>query len=342
MHVISHHSQRTDFRKLINFLTEIFLSGWTRSSYQSSRCFNEKLNVSTTAHTEDAEYSPPHSLISDTSRDEIVWKRCELSCERRKNIRQFNICRITISMFEPFSRVTSNEARSGRKPTDAMDANFSRNFTWKWTESTAFLFFDLPATVEVVQTGANHGRRRCRPSITLTSANFHHRPTQPGHWFEISNRSCLSRKILLSHYFRFGSKPLGRPWTYHCTHSQYSRSQKSQAINYHKSESRCINFVCFLEKFSFPKIFCFLLREGDENSGFDARRRERLAKSKCQELKMKLIRIFIFSPRVDLHCNRSSREWIMRLLEFLSRPANTIRRRFLCSNRRFQLTFIKL
>lgn len=106
-------------------------------------------------------------------------------------------------------------------------------------------------------------------------------------------------------------------------------------------------FVFVSEKFSSfsEKVFFLWLRGeqlGSENFNFDARRREQLAKSKCQAMKMKLIRIFIFSPpRGALRCNCSSREWIMRLLEFIFRCfllRCIIQQRLLCSGR-WELTF---
>lgn len=255
----------------IIFPTENFLSGWTRSSYQSSRCFNEKLNVSTTAHTKDAKYSPPHSLISAKTiqEEKNCLKAMRIELRTPENIRQFNICRITFPIFEPFPVLLQTrpavEGKPRRKPTGADGCKLFPQFhlIWKWTESTAFEpFFDLPATVEFIQAGRLKGGVVADlPSVGLGGFSSPADTPRPlilnfkSEWSFSENFASTLISIWL--------EAIGTlSWTYHCTHSQYSRSQKSQAINYHKSEFRCINFVCFRSgKFSFPKSFVFL---GDE------------------------------------------------------------------------------
>lgn len=199
------HSQRSDFRRLITFLTEMFLSGRARSSYQSSRCFEWK-NVSTPA--QDAEYSPPAFIdkrIKTIHKKQVVLKAMRMP----ENVRQFNISRIKFSI-RTFSCVRSNRSLTkGGKTFECDDADGCKlrpHFQWNspdvkmnWINSfRAFFIFDLRATVEIMQTTGDSG---------ATSAPTWHRSVSGGSpspddaprplILKFKSRSCRSRKILL-------------------------------------------------------------------------------------------------------------------------------------------------
>lgn len=192
-----------------------------------------------------------------------------------------------------------------------MDANFAHNFNethlmWKWTESTAFepfFIFDLPATVEIIQTMGDAGATSAPTWHRSVSGDFpSSADTARAIDFEIQISELSFSESFALTLISIWLEAIGTElsWTITAHTLELSRSQKSQAINYRRSE--WVYQCCCL--FSLRKSFIISekLFSGDfgancwkhENFNFDARRREQLAKSKCQAMKTKLIRKFIF------------------------------------------------